>query len=206
MIAETDPRPWTAVHSAAEAPDEDGEEAAWVARARSGEQAAFAWLLSRYRARAVRLATHVLRRTGEAEDAAQEAFIQAFRNLHKFRGDGKFYTWLYQIVVRCCLDRRRLARWQAELPADETLFASDGPQDRRDADLTVKRILVESLLDRLSPPMRAALVLRELEGLDYEEIATVLKIPVGTVRSRLNTARSQFKRMYEAVAQETDHV
>src|SRR5258708_39124666 len=95
---------------------EDREEAGWIARAKTGDEAAIGWLIARYRQRAVRLATHILRRPGEAEDVAQEAFVRAFRNLHSFRGEGRFYTWLYQIVVRICLDRRKLARWVAETP------------------------------------------------------------------------------------------
>src|SRR5437763_295375 len=90
----------------ARAGEADPEEARWIERARAGEEAAFRWLLARYRERVVRLAAHILRRPDEAEDAAQEAFIRAFRRLRSFRGDARFYTWLYQIVVRVCLDRR----------------------------------------------------------------------------------------------------
>src|SRR5438309_5676465 len=98
---------------------EDREEAAWIRRALEADESAFRWLMDRYRRRAVRLAAHVLRRPDEAEDVAQEAFIRAFRNLRSFRGEGRFYTWFYQIVVRVCLDRRRLSRWSAETPAEE---------------------------------------------------------------------------------------
>lgn len=177
---------------------ETREEAQWIARAKAGEDAAYRWLLGRYRARVVRLAAHVLRREGEAEDVAQEAFLQAFRRLPGFRGEGRFCAWLFQITVRLCLDRQRLARWDAEVP-DEFLPAPAAPTE--DADT---RLLVSALLDQLSPPMRAALALRELEGLDYDEIAQALSIPVGTVRSRLNTARAQFRALWEA-AQEDDH-
>src|SRR5690349_8920331 len=90
---------------------DEWEENGWIGRARTGDPTAFQWLLNRYRDRVVRLASHVLRRPSEAEDVAQEAFIKAFRSLGSFRGDGRFYTWLYHIVVRICLDRRRLARW-----------------------------------------------------------------------------------------------
>src|SRR5579864_3589395 len=82
---------------------EDSEEARQLARARTGDQAAIGWLIARYRLRAVRLATRIMRRSDEAEDIAQEAFIRAFRNLNAFRGDGRFYTWLYHIIVHLCL-------------------------------------------------------------------------------------------------------
>jgi RNA polymerase sigma-70 factor (ECF subfamily) len=178
-------------------PREDREEAVWVARARAGDEAAYRWLLDRYRARAVRLAAHVLRHGGEAEDVAQEAFLKAFRRLSSFRGEGRFSAWLFGIVVRLCLDRRRSARWMREVPED----APPPPAPTDDPDT---RLLVGVLLDRLSPPMRAALVLREMEGLDYDEIAQTLGIPVGTVRSRLHAARAQFRALWTAALEEND--
>jgi RNA polymerase sigma-70 factor, ECF subfamily len=200
-------RPWsgevwgTASYSSAE----DVEEACWLERARAGDEAGYAWLLSRYRSRVVRLAAHVLRRPAEAEDAAQEAFIRAFRNLRAFRGEGRFYTWLYHIAVRVCLDRRRLARWEAEVQIDE-LSLNVQRDETPGADIIHHRLLVERLLDQLSPPMRAAMVLREIEGLEYTEIAEILGIPVGTVRSRLNAARAKFRSIYEAALQEARNV
>ena len=176
------------------------EEALWIARAKAGEDAAYRWLLDRYRARVVRLAAHVLRRDSEAEDVAQEAFLLAFRRLPSFRGTGRFSAWLFQITVRLCLDRRRSARWTAEMPDEfipDTAARSEGDTDTR--------LLVAALLDLLTPPMRAALALRELEGLEYDEIAQTLGIPVGTVRSRLSTARAQFRILWIA-AQEDTHV
>ena len=179
---------------------EDREESLWVARARAGDEAGYRWLLARYRARAVRLAAHVLRRDGEAEDVAQEAFLKAFRRLSSFNGEGRFSAWLFRIVVRTCLDRHRSARWEREAPE---AAAPTSPSLTADTDT---RLLVGALLDRLSPPMRAALVLREMEGLDYDEIAQALGIPVGTVRSRLHSARAQFRQMWEAAdAEEGGH-
>lgn len=183
----------------------DAEEVRWVERARAGEEAAYGWLLTRYRQRAVRLAAHILRRPEEAEDAAQEAFIRAFRNLHRFRRQGRFYTWLYQIVVRVCLERKRSARWRSERPASE-LLAPSAHRSVAEAGSTDRRLLVEELLDRLSPEMRATLALRELEGLEYAEIAETLEIPIGTVRSRLNAAREQFRALWTAAQQEADRV
>lgn len=191
-----DPRAITAVECRSR---EEREEAAWVARARTGDEAAYRWLLECYRTRVVRLAAHVLRHESEAEDVAQEAFLKAFRRLPSFRGEGRFSSWLFGIAVRLCLDRRRSARWAREVPEEVAPPASCS------ADNSDTRLLVEALLDRLSPPMRAALVLREMEGLEYEEIAQTLGIPVGTVRSRLNTARTQFRVLWLA-AQEDPHV
>jgi len=178
---------------------DEGQEARWIVRARIGDEAAFAWLLSRYRARAIRVAIQVLHRPDEAEDAAQEAFIRAFRNIRSFRGDSRFATWFFHIVLRVCLDKKRLKRWDAEIPWDDAVDPA-APPDAGDT-----RVVVRALLDRLSPPMRAALILREVEGLEYEEIAHALGIPVGTVRSRLSAARARFRAMWSRIVEETDH-
>jgi RNA polymerase sigma-70 factor (ECF subfamily) len=189
-----------------EAPsDADTVEGAWVARARQGDLEAFDWLMTRYRERAVRLASHVLHRPDEAEDVVQEAFLRVFAQMPDFRGDAHFYTWLYRIVVRCCLNRMRIPYWRRE-----QVFLSEtqaDSEDRSQASIqTENRLEIETLLERLSPPLRAALVLRDREGLGYEEIAEVLQIPTGTVRSRLSAARRQFRAMWREAQEETNHV
>jgi RNA polymerase sigma-70 factor (ECF subfamily) len=182
----------------------DHEENRAIDLAITGDHAATDWLITRYRARAVRLAMHILRRSGEAEDAAQEAFIRAFRNLDRFNRDGKFYTWLYRIVVRVCLDRQRQARWDAETDiASLPEIRDDQNGAYEDVDL---RVLVERLMDQLSPQMRAMLVLREMEGLEYSEIADALQIPIGRVRWRLHTARHKFQALWNNAQQETNNV
>ena len=203
MPVKTAEQVWGAV--ALPAAVEDPEEAAWIIRARRGDEAAFRWLLARYRQRVVRLAAHILRDAEEAEDAAQEAFIRAFRRLRAYRGEARFFTWLSHIVVRACLDRRRQAWWSRETSLDSPgeICASIPVQTAGEADL---RMLVEALLDGLSPPMRAALVLRELEGMEYADIAQALRIPVGTVRSRLNVARARFRELWSAATQEAESV
>jgi RNA polymerase sigma-70 factor (ECF subfamily) len=182
----------------------DGEELALIDRARAGDMAAADCLITRYRQRVVRLAAHVLGSADEAEDAAQEAFIRAFRSLKSYRSDARFYTWLYRIVVRVCLDRRRLASWRAETPLDLVAagIASSGAE-LAEADLLMA---VRSLMAQLDPSMRAVLVLRELEGLEYEEIAKVLNIPVGRVRWRLHAARAMFQKLWRSAAEEADRV
>ena len=185
-------------------PAEDREEARQIALAQAGDEAAIEWLLNRYRHRVVRLAAHILRRPSDAEDAAQEAFVRAFRNLHSYRGQGRFYTWLYQIVVRVCLDLRRLARWSAEMPMEALAEHAEGSGSGLDA--ADSRLLVEALLDRIAPPIRAALVLRELEGLEYDEIARVMQIPVGRVKWRLHSARAEFRKLLREVNKETENV
>lgn len=207
MVGEIDRRLWAAMQtltSPAISGTEASEEAHYIARAQAGDRFAIDWLIARYRSRVVRLATHILRRPGEAEDVAQEAFVRAFRNLRGYRKEGRFYTWLYQIVVRVCLDRRRLARWDAETPLNELSDTSDESREML-ADVET-RLVVAKLLEELTPPLRAMLVLRELEGLEYEEIAQVVQIPVGRVKWRLHTARARFRELWLNAMQETDHV
>jgi len=178
------------------------EERAWLDRCAKGEERAIRWVLHRYRDRVVRLATHVLHNSREAEDVAQEAFVKAFRQIDQFRGESGFYAWLYRIVINLCLDRMRRKSASSEIPLEERTLTVPS-QARPDME---KRMMVEQILNSLTPPMRAALVLREVEGLEYAEIAEVLNIPVGTVRSRLNTAREQFRRRWTAVQEEANHV
>ncbi len=182
--------------------EERREERAWLDRCAEGDERAIRWVLNRYRDRVVRLAAHVLHNSREAEDVAQEAFVKAFRQIEQFRGDSGFYAWLYRIVINLCLDRMRRKCVTSEMPLDTgplPLFVAVTPDME-------KRLAVEQVLNSLTPPMRAALVLREVEGLEYTEIAAVLNIPVGTVRSRLNTAREQFRRRWMAIQEEADHV
>ena len=178
------------------------EERAWLDRCVAGDERAIRWVLDRYRDRVVRLASHVLHNSREAEDVAQEAFVKAFRQIGQFRGDSGFYAWLYRIVINLCLDRMRRKSASSETSFEESGFAS---MVANTPDIE-KRLAVEQVLNSLTLPMRAALVLREVEGMEYSEIAVILQIPVGTVRSRLNTARDQFRRRWMAVQEEADHV
>lgn len=178
------------------------EERAMLDRCALGDERAIRWVLNKYRDRVVRLAAHVLHNPREAEDIAQEAFVKAFRQIGQFRGESGFYAWLYRIVVNLCLDKMRRKSASSETLLDETVTPWIGAV----APDMEKRIVVEGVLNSLTPPMRAALVLREVEGLEYSEIADVLGIPVGTVRSRLNTAREQFRRRWLALQEEADNV
>lgn len=171
----------------------DRQEAEVVARAVEGDPEAFSHLLTIYRRRILRLAYTIVRDPDLAEDAAQESFIRAFRAIRSFRGPEGFYTWLCRIAVRVCSDclRRDRSRLRLSATADPLPSHTVAPHD-----VAVERMAVEALLDQLSPVLRAALVLREVDGLEYEEIARSLGIPVGTVRSRLHAARERFRDLY----------
>ncbi len=179
------------------------EEAHWVEQILQGDLEAFDRFMTRYRDRAVRLAALVLRRPDEAEDVVQEAFLRVYGQIHQYRGECRFYTWFYRIIIRCCLNRMRVPYWKREREFLSQVHwePSSNPHNKTEARLTINH-----LLDRLSPPLRAALLLREVEGMEYSEIAEALEIPVGTVRSRLNSAREQFREMWNQILEEANHV
>lgn len=165
----------------------------WVARCREGDEMALGCLIERHRNRLVRTATNLLRDRHEAEDVSQEAFLKAFRELHRLRDDRAFSGYLYRICVRLCMDRLRLKRAQpAELEAVQ-------PHEGASVE---NRVVIEKVLSQLPYDLRTTLVLREVEQLSYEEVADVMHVPIGTVRSRLHTARERFRNLWlEAVGE-----
>ena len=155
-----------------------------VLRAREGDQTAVARLIERHRVGLVKVAANILRDPSEAEDVAQEAFIKVFGQLSSLRDDLGFKRYLYQIAVRLCIDRMRRIRPE---PQSEI---HGGTARREDIE---SRVHIERVLAKLPTDLRTTLVLREIEELDYTEIADILQIPVGTVRSRLHSARERFR-------------
>lgn len=155
-----------------------------VLRAREGDQTAVARLIERHRVGLVKVAANILRDPSEAEDVAQEAFIKVFSQLSSLRDDLGFKRYLYQIAVRLCIDRMRRIRPE---PQSEVY---GGTARREDIE---SRVHIERVLAKLPTDLRTTLVLREIEELDYSEIADILQIPVGTVRSRLHSARERFR-------------
>ena len=150
-------------------------------------------LIARHRSRLVRTATNLLRDRHEAEDVSQDAFLKAFRELHKLRDDRAFSGYLYRICVRLCMDRLRAKRPEVS-EFDCVQQHSGGAVENR--------VVVEKLLSQLPPELRTTLVLREMEQLSYEEVAEAMRVPVGTVRSRLHTARERFRNLWiEAVGE-----
>ncbi len=157
-----------------------------VRAAQAGDVDAFGELVHRHRTAVYRVALRMLGNPSDAEDAAQEAFVQAWRGLPTFRGESSVATWLYRIVVNRCLNVLR-AQEPAE-PFAETLEApASGPNH-----IVEVRGELEALklaVPRLTPEQRAPFVLRELEGLSYEEIGEVLEISLPAVKGRLHRAR-----------------
>jgi RNA polymerase sigma-70 factor, ECF subfamily len=166
------------------------EERRWVAGARAGDEEAIRRLLARYRPPLVRLLTGVLADAAAAEDVTQESLLHALRHLHQLRDDGSFYPWLRRQALRAAL---RLRNRRRELPEEAPEAAAVGADVAAEVE---HRLAVQRALAKLSPDHRAVLVLREMEQLDYAEIAEALGVPVGTVRSRLFAARERFRAIW----------
>jgi RNA polymerase sigma-70 factor (ECF subfamily) len=179
------------------------DDAALIERCRAGDIAAFEPLVEKYRQRVWRLAYNVVRDREEAWDVAQEAFVRAWQALPNFRGQSAFYTWLFRIVMNVASDRARAraARGRAfgteRIPEEDwDRVLVDQPDDARPdaaAAGAEQRARIEKALATLSADHRRIVVLSDIEGLSYKEIADVLEIPMGTVMSRLHNARKRLK-------------
>jgi len=170
-----------------------------VQLAQRGDTAAFDALVLRYQHKVVNLVMRYVRDPSEAEDIAQEAFIKAYRALPRFRGDSAFYTWIYRIAINTAknyLAARNRSPIEYDLDGPDGEVAPDMQARLRDAAtpealaLTDEiRSTVTAAIAQLPEDLRRAIVLRELEGKSYEEIAAEMNCPVGTVRSRIFRAR-----------------
>lgn len=159
-------------------------------RIREGDKRAFEELLDQYEARVYRLALRYTGSTPDAEDLTQEIFLGIYRNIGDFRGASRLSTWIYRVAVNHCLEHRRKKRLDT-VPHNEEI---DMPSvDWRDDPVQVATrqelaTQVETALERLSPLHRDVILLHEMQGLTYQECAEALKVPVGTVKSRLSNA------------------
>ena len=177
------------------------DDRALVERCQAGDLTAFEPLVEKYRQRVWRLAHNVLRDREEAWDVAQEAFIRAYQALPSFRGQSAFYTWLFRIVMNLAADRarQRAARGRAfgteRVPEEdwERVMTDQGLAPDSSAAQTEDRERIRQALDSLSEDHRTIIMLSDLEGLSYREIADVLDVPMGTVMSRLHNARKRLR-------------
>lgn len=170
-----------------------------VERVQQGDKQAFGLLVTKYQRKLSRLLSRMIRDPAEVEDVVQEAFIKAYRALSSFRGESAFYTWLYRIGINTAknylvsLGRRASSR--SDIQSEDAEGFEDAEQ-LRDIDtperLMMSRQVVEAVdeaMEHLPEELRMAIVLREIEGLSYEEIAATMGCPIGTVRSRIFRAR-----------------
>jgi len=179
-----------------------------VKRVQRGDKTAFDLLVRKYQHKVVKLVLRYVRNPAEAEDIAQEAFIKAYRALPQFRGDSAFYTWMYRIAINTAKnslasrDRSPIA-YDLDLTDPEESHSVQtklqDPDTPEGMALTEEiRLIVNSAIEALPEELKTAIVLRELDGLSYEEIAAAMDCPVGTVRSRIFRAREAIdKRLRE---------
>lgn len=165
-----------------------------IARARRGDADAFEQLVVAYRDQVFRLALRMCGNEADADEVAQEAFLSAWKALPNFRGDSQFSTWLYQLTSHAAIDlMRREKRQIAAEDITEVSAPDPAPGPQQQAEQSETRQAVRDAMAQLSPEYRQIVVLRFLQELSYEEIGAVLKLPPGTVKSRLNRAKSQLK-------------
>ncbi len=168
-----------------------------IAQTLAGDTAAYGQLVERYQDRLYNSLLHFGGSPEDAQDVAQDAFVQAYAKLDRFRSDSAFYTWLYRIAMNRAVSIRRKKREKVSL---EGMQATGGrmepdceapPEARVESEERAQQ--VHQALAGLAEEHRRVLVLREFDGLDYQEIASLIEIPVGTVRSRLFRARAQLR-------------
>jgi len=169
-----------------------------VLRVQQGDKSAFDFLVIKYQHKIIQLVNRYVKDPSEAQDVAQEAFIKAYRALGNFRGDSAFYTWLYRIAINTAKNylvsrSRRSSDYQVDIQDAEAI--ENAPQlqgmDTPERLLLNQEIIdtIKMAIEKLPEEMRTAIMLREFDGMSYEEIAEAMDCPVGTVRSRLFRAR-----------------
>ena len=174
-------------------PDEDLD---LVARARSGDLDAFGTLVNRHQHRLVSFVRLMMSSAPDrdaAEDVAQEAFLRAYRALGQFRGQSTFRTWLYQIATNVARTHSAKRRDRKETQEPETSYERDRPSEENIERRVIAHDQLRRALRELPDDWREALVLRDIEGLEYKEIADLLEIPMGTVESRIFRGRQRLK-------------
>ena len=182
----------------------DPDERKLVEAARRGDAEAFKQLVLKHQRKAYAVALGMVHDPDEARDICQDAFLKAHRNLEGFEGDAQFFTWLYRIVSNLCIDHLRKRRGE-RMEFDETIATGDASDDsgiaprrlgfdpgRALADKELRQHL-HAALDQLTPPHRAVLIMREVEGLSYKEMADMMKCSIGTIMSRLFHARKKMQ-------------
>jgi len=172
------------------------DESFLIRQFKDGDQSTFEWIVKNNQDRIYNLCRYLLVNPQDAEDAAQEVFLKAYRKLKDFRPESSLYTWLYRIGVNTCLDHKRKFRPEPlknESLAESLLSVEPSPESRFQS----KEIgqAIQSALEQLPKNSKAAIVLKEIEGLSYDEMAEVLQISIGTVKSRISRAREELRRL-----------
>ncbi len=178
---------------------EDSPDLDRIRRFKAGDAAAFEEIVRTHQDRILTLCRYMLGNATDAEDATQDVFVKAFKGLKDFRPEASLYTWLYRIAVNTCIDRRKKPFFSLfSSRHDEDATAGDLPSGDPSPEKLLESLqisqAIQDALKILSPKLRAAIVLKEIEGLAYEDIGEVLEISLGTVKSRISRAREELKR------------
>ncbi len=175
----------------------------------AGRTEAFGELVIRYQDRLFNALVGVLGSPDDAHDIAQDAFVQAFQRLKSFRGDSAFYSWLFRIALNAAASqKRRTRRKPSSIDAAREQAGGDPPDRRPDVapshalEADERRAAVQSALAQLPAEFRIPLVLKEIDGMKYHEIAAIIGCPVGTVRSRIHRARGELRQRLELLLKE----
>lgn len=186
-------------------PDSLGVDLALLQRCKTRDVEAFGLLVDRYQARILGYIRQMVPHREEAEDLAQEVFLRAFTNIHRFDGRASLATWFFKIANNLCIDRARHEKRKGEtlsIERDEEAVLQELTDERWNPEARAvageMEEIIEMAIRKLSEKLRSVLLLHDAEGLSYEEIAQVLRIPVGTVKSRLFLAREHLQ---EAIQQ-----
>ena len=186
---------------------QDGDEAELIERAKKGDTRAFGILVERYQRRVVGVAMAVVHDQEDALELAQETFVRAFENIGKFESRSSFSTWLYRIAANIAIDFRRRERRHPTLRGEEAdneiqRLPSKIGDSFKEAQRSEMAQRITDALGQLTPEHRAAILLREVEGLSYDELSDVLQCPRGTVMSRLHYARNHLRQILKDLAKD----
>jgi len=175
-----------------------------IAASLKGDTTAFGELVRRYQDRLYNTVYRLLDNADDAQDVVQDAFLNAYQSLDGFKGDSQFFTWLYRIAVNTAISHKRKQRLTLSIDTGrngegriEPLDTADTSRPGHALEQAEEQRRVQRALNRLSAEHRAVLVMKDMDGRKYEEMADVLGVPIGTIRSRLHRARSELRELLE---------
>jgi len=174
-----------------------------IAECLQGRTAAFGELVRRYQDRLYNSVLRLVDNPEDARDVVQEAFLNAYQSLDGFKGDALFFTWLYRIAFNASVSLKRKQRTVLRIEAGradggrEPLDASETSRPGRALEQAEEERRIQNALNRLSPEHRTVLVLKDIEGQKYEQMAEILQVPLGTIRSRLHRARLELRELLQ---------
>ena len=179
-----------------------------IEKSKKGDIVAFEKLIETYQTKVFNIAYNMLNNYDDANDVAQEVFIRVYKSIKNFKGESSFSTWLYRITTNVCLDEIRKRKNRNVVSIDEDIPFDDGEVTRQIVDdsptpdiIAEKkelREIVNDAIDKLSEEHKTVIVLRELQGLSYEEISNIINCPERTVKSRINRARGALKNILKS--------